>query len=74
MYACVCVCVCVCAVEDEREWAQLKDQAEAEIRLEIAEMIWEDLILDTAQTLLDLESEMASAPPAKPVRIQRTLR
>eukprot|EP00798_Chlamydomonas_sp_ICE-L_P012404 gene12404-15595_t len=38
------------AAEDERTWFRLEEQ-EAEVKMEIAEMVWDDLMLDTADAL-----------------------
>ncbi|KAK9802869.1 hypothetical protein WJX72_003771 [[Myrmecia] bisecta] len=39
------------AVEDDRTWAIIEEE-EAEVRFDISEAIWDDLIADTADTLL----------------------
>ncbi len=42
------------ALEDERAWRRL-DEEEAEVKVEVAEMVWEELMADTAEVMLELE-------------------
>lgn len=48
------------AQEDERAWTDLTG-AEVEVKREVAEALWADLVGDTAQVLADLEQLLA--PP-----------
>eukprot|EP00955_Chlamydomonas_euryale_P050996 354731-Chlamydomonas_euryale.AAC.2 len=45
--ACLHMC---CAAEEERTWADTTEE-EAELKLEIAELLWDDLLTEAAEEL-----------------------
>lgn len=47
------------AREEEKRWHNYAEE-EAEIAVEVAEYIWEDLVADTADVLMELEGIIAS--------------
>ncbi len=46
------------AVEDERAWAETSGE-EAQVQVEVAEGIWQDLMADTAAAVAELERQLA---------------
>lgn len=46
------------AAEDERSWADVSGE-EAEVQRQVAEAIWDELLVDTAEALAGLERQLA---------------
>ena len=53
------------AVEDERAWGELAAE-EAQVQVEVAEAIWQDLLADTAQAVADLERHLGAGRGLRP--------
>ncbi len=43
------------AGEDERQWEAMRVEAEAELRLDLAESLWADLVTDAAAVVREVE-------------------
>lgn len=46
------------ATEEEKTWANF-DEEEAEVKLEVAEMLWDDLLVETGACLQALEEKLS---------------
>lgn len=47
------------AAEDDRQWGAMLVEEEAAVKLEAAEMIWADLLQDTANVMAELDGRLA---------------
>jgi hypothetical protein len=47
------------AAEDDRIWGTLLEEEEAGVKLEVAEMLWMDLLQDTATCVAELDNSLA---------------
>lgn len=51
-------------VEDERAWAATEEEEIAGVKLEVAEMLWMELLADTAHTLAELDEKLGAGTGA----------
>jgi len=45
-----------CAVEEDRTWFTMEEEEEVNVKLEVADELWTDLLTDTARVLVDLDA------------------